>query len=191
MSIKKKLGLGIASAALGISLVGGGTFAYFNDTEVVDNSFAAGKLDLGVDPTVAFDISNLKPGDYMTRDFTMSNEGTLNIGKVLMNTSYTGTEEFANHLRVDFLTSDGKVIDNLSGKTLAQLKDIQNTDITPGFSTWFGFVREGAGIPLDTTDTIKIKITFVDNEQNQNNLQEAGLDVKFHLEAQQTRGERK
>ena len=33
MSLKKKLGLGIATAALGMSLVGGGTYAYFNDVE--------------------------------------------------------------------------------------------------------------------------------------------------------------
>ena len=31
MSIKKKLGLGVASAALGLSLIGSGTYAYFSD----------------------------------------------------------------------------------------------------------------------------------------------------------------
>ena len=50
MSLKKKLGLGIASAVLGISLIGGGTFAYFSDTEVSNNTFAAGTLDLAVNP---------------------------------------------------------------------------------------------------------------------------------------------
>ena len=32
MGIKQKLGLGVASAALGVALVGGGTYAYFSDT---------------------------------------------------------------------------------------------------------------------------------------------------------------
>lgn len=190
MSIKKKLGLGIASAALGMSLVGGGTFAYFNDTETVNNNFVAGKLDLSVNPDVAFDIKNLKPGDYMTRSFTMSNGGTLPIAKVLMNVESTGTADFDNFLRVDFLDSDGKEITALSGKTIAQLKNIKNTDITPGF--WKFFLNwENEGLPKGDTDKIEVKITFVDNGQNQNHLQEGSLNVKFNLEAKQTAGERK
>lgn len=191
MSIKKKLGLGVASAAIGLSLVAGGTFAYFNDTETVNNSFAAGTLDLGVDPTIAFEIDNLKPGDYMTRSFHMTNNGSLDIGKVLMNTSYSGYADFANHLRVDFLTSDGKVIPQLSGKTISQLEQIKNTDITPAFWVWWPFIQEVGGIPTGTDDTIRIKITFVDNNANQNYLQGKGLNVKFHLEAKQTAGERR
>ncbi|CDQ38982.1 MULTISPECIES: TasA family protein [Virgibacillus] len=191
MNFKKKLGMGIATAVLGIGLIGGGTFAYFSDQEVVDNTFAAGTLDLGVDPTIAFDIENLKPGDYMTRSFHMANEGTLNIGKVLMNTSASGTDEFKDHLRVDFLTSDGKPINDLSGKTIAELETMDQLDITPGFWIWWPFVREGEGIPTGTDDTIRIKITFVDNGEDQNFLQGAGLDVQFHLEAEQTDGERR
>ena len=38
MGIKKKLGLGVASAALGLSLIGGGTFAYFNDIATASQS---------------------------------------------------------------------------------------------------------------------------------------------------------
>ncbi|PRX64062.1 putative ribosomally synthesized peptide with SipW-like signal peptide [Bacillus sp. V-88] len=42
MSIKQKLGLGVASAALGLALVGGGTYAYFSDSVTTNNTFAAG-----------------------------------------------------------------------------------------------------------------------------------------------------
>ncbi|MBU5267156.1 TasA family protein [Virgibacillus proomii] len=189
MKLKKKLGMGIATAVLGIGLIGGGTFAYFSDQEVVENSFAAGTLDLGVNPTIAFNVDNLKPGDYMTRSFKMTNEGTLDIGKVLMNTSFSGTEGFEDHLRVDFLLSDGKVIESLSGKTVAELSEIKDQDITPGFWTWWPIVREGKGIPLGTEDTIKIKVTFVDNGQDQNHLQGANLNVNFTLDALQTEGE--
>lgn len=62
MSLKKKLGMGVASAALGLSLIGGGTFAYFSDKEVSNNTFAAGTLDLTLDPTTLVDIKDLKPG---------------------------------------------------------------------------------------------------------------------------------
>ena len=48
MGIKKKLGLGVASAALGLSLIGGGTWAAFNDAATINNHFAAGTLDLEV-----------------------------------------------------------------------------------------------------------------------------------------------
>lgn len=39
------------TAALGLSLIGGGTFAYFSDSETTNNTFAAGTLDLAVEPT--------------------------------------------------------------------------------------------------------------------------------------------
>ncbi|OAT80900.1 hypothetical protein A6P54_12900 [Bacillus sp. MKU004] len=95
MRLKKKLGLGMASAALGISLVGGGTFAYFNDTEAIANSFAAGTLDLSVvnlgeDSTELIKLANLKPGDTMEREFQLKNVGSLSIKEVLMQLSYSG-----------------------------------------------------------------------------------------------------
>lgn len=64
MGIKKTLGLGVASAALGLSLIGGGTFAYFSDTAQSTATFAAGTLDLNSDPSVIVNIPNLKPGGY-------------------------------------------------------------------------------------------------------------------------------
>src|SRR5690625_1889144 len=67
MSIKKKLGMGVATAALGLSLVAGGTFAYFSDEEKSINSFASGTLDLNISPgeeeSLAFNFNDLKPGD--------------------------------------------------------------------------------------------------------------------------------
>ena len=46
MNIKKKLTVGVMSATLGLSLVGGGTWAAFNDTATINNQFATGVLDL-------------------------------------------------------------------------------------------------------------------------------------------------
>ena len=50
MGTKKKLGLGVASAALGLALVGGGTWAAFNDIETTQATYAAGTLDLNQSP---------------------------------------------------------------------------------------------------------------------------------------------
>jgi spore coat-associated protein N len=90
MSIKMKLGLGVASAALGFSLIGGGTWAAFNDTATINNHFAAGTLDLVVGKVNAaanFDLKNMKPGDSVKRVFTLNNAGTLAIKQVLLNTT--------------------------------------------------------------------------------------------------------
>ncbi|NKE07457.1 TasA family protein [Mesobacillus selenatarsenatis] len=118
MSIKKKLGLGMASAALGVSLVGGGTFAYFNDTEVISNSFAAGKLDLAVvnlsqeNTKELINLTNLKPGDTIEREFRLDNVGSLAIKDVLMNLSYTG---FARSANIDASVERADTIDDDKG----------------------------------------------------------------------------
>ncbi|WP_156288281.1 TasA family protein [Oceanobacillus salinisoli] len=87
MTFKKKLTAGAMAATLGFSLVGVGTWAAFNDIEEVSAGVAAGELDLVINPAegpINFDISNLKPGDKMTRSFELDNNGTLAIKEVLL-----------------------------------------------------------------------------------------------------------
>jgi spore coat-associated protein N len=62
--MRKILGLTIA-AVLVMGLVGGGTWAFFSDTETVaGNYFAAGTIDLTLGgTTTSFALSGLKPGD--------------------------------------------------------------------------------------------------------------------------------
>ena len=110
MGMKKRIGMGIMSAALGIALIGGGTYAYFSDSEVTNNTFAAGTLDLTVAPTEIINIENMKPGDSFIRDFKLGNGGTLDIDKVFIETDYTvsdpqgdNTKDFAEQIQVEFL----------------------------------------------------------------------------------------
>lgn len=88
MSIKKKLTVGAMSAALGLSLVAGGTWAAFNDIEEVSASIAAGELNLDLakiqGAPIHFSINNLKPGDTMTRKINLKNVGSLAIKDVLL-----------------------------------------------------------------------------------------------------------
>ncbi|MGQ7146474.1 TasA family protein, partial [Escherichia sp. SS-MK2] len=84
MSLKRKLGLGIASATLGLSLIGGGTYAYFSDQVVTHNTFATGTLDLAMHPTTSLNLDNLKPGDKVLKKFNVKNSGTLDIKDILM-----------------------------------------------------------------------------------------------------------
>lgn len=96
MSIKKKMGTGILAGALGLSLVGGGTWAAFNDVEAVDNTFAAGTLDLVTNEEALFNVSNLKPGDYFTKTLELTNNGSLDINEILLGSEVSGWADKTN-----------------------------------------------------------------------------------------------
>lgn len=107
MGLKKQLGMGIGAAALGLALIGGGTSAYFSSSETSNNTFAAGELDLSMEPTEVVDLDNMKPGDTVTEDFELQNNGTLDIEKVLLETDYSvvddkgdNTEDFGDRKSV-------------------------------------------------------------------------------------------
>jgi len=80
--MKKILGLTIA-ALLVIVVIGGGTWAFFQDNEIASgNMVAAGTLDLsinGENPWVTAPVSlqNVKPGDYGVITMTLKNDGTI------------------------------------------------------------------------------------------------------------------
>ncbi|MGX5641793.1 TasA family protein [Bacillus toyonensis] len=72
------MGFGVVSAALRLSLIGGGTYAYFSDQVVTNNSFVAGTLDLAMQPTTSLNLENLKPGkmDWFWIKFIFEDNGT-------------------------------------------------------------------------------------------------------------------
>jgi spore coat-associated protein N len=124
MSLKKKLGLGMASAALGLSLVGGGTFAYFSDTATVHNGFKSGTLDIGIgsyDQTswpINFDLQNFRPGDTAERTFDLTNKGSLAIEDTYLN--------FANASVTDTLNTGGNGNDFLQALNVSYFMDVLN-----------------------------------------------------------------
>ncbi|MBS4192538.1 SipW-dependent-type signal peptide-containing protein [Bacillus sp. FJAT-49705] len=188
MSFKKKLGLGIAAASLGLSLVGGGTFAYFSDTEVTNNQFTAGTLDLAVNPEVIIDINNLKPGDWMVREFKLENKGSLDISKVLLDTDIEiidakgdNTEDLAKHFMVQFLVNDDKLNNVYRKMTLDKL--IDNPDVVKGF-----FGRE-SGLKAGDSDLFKVRFVFMENKKDQNQFQGDSLKLKWTFHAEQSAGE--
>ncbi|AEB24694.1 TasA family protein [Bacillus sp. L381] len=115
MGMKKKLSLGVASAALGLALVGGGTWAAFNDVKSTDATFASGTLDLSAkEQSANVNLSNLKPGDKLTKDFEFRNNGSLAIKEVLMALNFTdfkgakkgneSAEDFLSQFEITVLT---------------------------------------------------------------------------------------
>ncbi len=117
--MKKIIGLAIA-ALLIVGIVGGGTFAYFNDTETAaDNTFSAGTLDLKVgasDVTVTpFSISAKKPGDVGTAaTWALENTGTLDGTLAIGISAITNNE----NTRYDMETDAG---DTTSGAAQGEL----------------------------------------------------------------------
>lgn len=198
MNFKKKLGMGIAAAILGLSLVGGGTFAYFSDAAVSENTFAAGTLDLAVNPSTIIDVDNLKPGDWMPRTFKLENNGTLDISKVLLETDYTvegatGSDDFGKHIRVNFLTNLDK-----SGLLLPKniityktLHELQNMTPDAVEELWFSIFGEKGGLKAGDNDDLIVAFEFVDNNRDQNEFQGAKLHLTWTFNAYQTAGERR
>jgi spore coat-associated protein N len=195
MSLKKKLGMGIASAALGISLVGVGTFAYFSDTEVTSGSFAAGTLDLSADPTTIIEVNNIKPGDTMLRSFDLENGGSLDIASITLDTSYSVTdanggsnvEDLGEHIRVNFLLNADKLDVPIYSTTLADLQGL-SPDVIEGniFSGWLA--ERGGKLAAGSKDKLYVQYEFVDNGADQNEFQGDSLSLTWTFNAGQGAG---
>ncbi|MFS1516165.1 TasA family protein [Bacillus sp. SM2101] len=193
MTLKKKLGMGIASAALGLSLVGGGTFAYFSDSVDTENTFAAGTLNLSIDPSVIIDVNNIKPGDKMPRRFYLVNDGSLDISRIDLNTSYevidtkndNNGEDFAEHIKVNFLDNDDKNTHPIFTTTLADL-DSSTIDLLQE-NGWTPDDEEG--LKSGEQDTLFVEFEFVDNGFDQNIFQGDILKLTWTFDAHQTEGE--
>lgn len=192
MTLKKKLGMGITSAIMGATLIGVGTFAYFSDKEVSNNTFAAGTLDLTTNPTAIINVNNIKPGDTIVRDFELVNSGTLDIEKVLLNSEYIvkdakgdNTEDFGNHIKVTILKNTDKGHNIIKEKKLSELVGkpliIVNNDA-------LAEKLDEKGIKAGNKDKFKVKFEFVDNKKNQNQFQGDTLELKWTFDAQQTAG---
>jgi spore coat-associated protein N len=110
--MKKILGLTV-SAMMVMGLVGGGTWAFFSDTETVTgNYFSAGTLDLDVNgsdnPTAVFSLADVVPGDTDNATITLLNSGSI-VGELDISiSSVTNTEN----------TSSGTEFQSLGGAVL-------------------------------------------------------------------------
>lgn len=191
MSLKRKFGYGFALAVLGLSLVVGGTFAYFSDTATANNTFTAGTLDLALDPEVIIDVENLVPGDSEFRTFYLENNGTLDIKEVLLRTSYTvedakndNTDDFGKHIRVNFLENADKSEDYGYNDIIysTTLYDLQYMVPDAVEKNIIGFENEQSGLPAGTNDTMYVEFEFVDNGEDQNQFQGDTLNLQWSFE---------
>jgi spore coat-associated protein N len=191
MSFSKKVSQGVMSAALGLSLMGGGTFAYFSDSVETQNTFAAGVLDLNLNPSTVVNIDNIKPGDEIYREFTLENNGTLDIGKVLLSTNYSvedakadNSDDLAKHIKVTIMYNTSSATNPIVETTLYDLHS-QNPDLTE--IDLLTSTRPD-GIPAGEKEKIFVLFEFVDNGQDQNQFQGDKLKVNWTFNAEQTAG---
>ncbi|KGP74122.1 TasA family protein [Pontibacillus yanchengensis] len=207
--MKRKLAIGAITAMLGFSLVGGGTYAAFNDVESATGTYTAGELDLSVNPNIIFDIDKLVPGDHMLRDFKITNTGNVDIEKVLMHTDYTVTdkngnpidEDLGSQFKVRLLTSDLQpIITPFNSLTLSELKDLTESGNSPDITTYLERVwifPLKPNLPINDDDHIVMEVKFINDKQKdtnsglylQNKYQGLNLNVQFNLEATQYPGQ--
>lgn len=75
----------------------------------VYSSPAPSPIDLSVNPhTVLFDLSNVKPGDWVTRNLNVSNNGSQDFQYIISNKFLSGSNKFYRELKLTIL--DGKEI---------------------------------------------------------------------------------
>lgn len=211
MSLKKKLGMAIMTGALGVGLIGGGTWAAFNDVETINNTFAAGTLDLeiGDNSSIEMSISNLKPGDYFTRDLVLENNGSLHINQIFVRGStVSGVWEDKDVLDLNTRIVAGAG-DNSEQDFLAQFA----VEVTPdgGTPIAIGTLADLAsgveaeitgtsilvpGLPVGGSLAYEIKVTFVEDPARftdsrlhvQNKYQGEQSKLNFIFEATQMPG---
>ncbi|MET3684203.1 spore coat-associated protein N [Alkalibacillus flavidus] len=212
MGFKSKLGVGVMSGVLGLSLIGGGTYAAFNDVEEVSNTFAAGTLDLevGEDSTFEFDISNLKPGDYVEKELILDNNGSLDINQIFTSVSADEWEDkdvLDLNSEVSAGAGDNELIDFLSqfqltvsgGNGLSATATLDQAVNHTGNSPFDITTTDDGEIGLATGDSLSydVKIKFVEDNTTftdsryhvQNKYQGEGATLNFDFEATQMPGE--
>ncbi|MHB8963544.1 MAG: TasA family protein [Saccharofermentanales bacterium] len=80
--MKTKLLMSVFLLIIAVSIVAGGSFAYFSDSETsFDNTFTAGTLDLkindGDDNVVAFNVTNMRSGNQPATSYHLRNSGSI------------------------------------------------------------------------------------------------------------------
>jgi len=182
--MKSKLVMSMLLAIVGLSLIVEGTRAYFADTTAVESFVANGTLNLGVSKETLFQIENLVPGDTVESNIELSNDGNIDMEKVLLYSNYkvidngdpNNGDDLGNHIQVSFIHDDNEKENLLFQKTLSELNK-NPAEILQAFPSG------------SASESITVQFTFVDNGENQNHFQSDKLQIEWEFEAMQRDGE--
>ncbi|MYL34527.1 hypothetical protein GLW05_13095 [Pontibacillus yanchengensis] len=192
MSIKTKVGLSLASIAMGAMATVGGTFAYFSDEVTAQSSFSNGTLNLQPEEPYleSFELSNWKPGDVLEANngnqepaMILNNQGSLPMNvfmKVDVSDNLMKENIIVDELHFGNEDIIAKYFNNHTELTLAELEAGLNGSTTVNGNTvsnvgkYIGYLNS-----QDATSGkikgVKYVLRFKDTGQEQNNLQ--GLDT--------------
>ncbi|WP_233879239.1 TasA family protein [Virgibacillus halodenitrificans] len=181
MNLKNSILTAVAMAAIGLCLIGSGTYAYFSDTEETNNTFAAGLLDLEINKENIINVEKMVPGDSVNGEFQLLNEGNVDIKNIKLISSYVvndygapnNGDDLGKYIEVQF-KHHGKAVFN-EPKTLAELQQ------TP---------EEIVGeFPVGSSPKeFSVEIEFINNENNQNHFQKDTIELNWNFEAVQRDG---
>ncbi len=184
MSMKRNLVMSFATAALGLSLIAGGTVAYFNDTESATNTFTTGVLELGINKDVILNIENLVPGDTMHGNFVLTNDGTVDMKEIILHSSYEVVDngesnhgdDLGDHIILEYIYNVYDRERVVFKKSLSELRDNpqQIMEKFPAGS------KEGK---------FAVEFKFIDNDDDQNHFQTDELKLNWKFEAVQRDGD--
>ncbi|WP_243290229.1 TasA family protein [Bacillus sp. FJAT-47783] len=206
MGIKKKMSMGVMSAALGLSLVGGGTWAVFSDTETVAESYQAGILDLVLKEKdgktdlqsgiFTSELTNLKPGDSIEETIRVKNNGTLSIKDVVVKASYDGFTDGGTSLNGDADLGGENSADDFAKQIHVLITDKEGTELYNGnlkqFKKASDDITDGTSngslpvLPNPDSDPVTIKLTF--KESADNRYMNDKMNVNFEFVASQFEG---
>lgn len=188
MSIKKNIILGMVTGLVGMSLISGGTVAYFSDDVSTQNQIMSGTIDLGIKNTsdsegFYFNFKDKKPGDIFEKyTFQLVNDGTLNIGKLFLNSAYDSFDkdnkpnDFGSQIKIKELKVNGVINTQLTDRTLHQIDAIKNKANSPALLI--------TDIKPNNDVEIEVIFEFIETE-NQNKYQGNRLDLNWTFEAVQ------
>ena len=194
MTLKRKIRNGYRISSIRGCISWRRNICIFSDKEVSNNTFATGTLDLALNPSTVVNVSNLKPGDTVEKEFKLENKGTLDI-KSTTKTDYNvedvkkdNKDDFGKHIKVTFLKNVDKHETIVKETTLDKLKGDTLTAVNNDLAAWFW---DEKGISAGKSDKFKVKFEFVDNKKIKNEFQGDKLQLTWTFDAQQGDGETK
>ena len=184
MSVKGKIMTSVATAVLGLSLITGGTVAYFNDSESTNSTFATGMLELGLNKKTIIQVKDIAPGDTMHGEFELTNDGTVDMKEIILHSSYEVVDngepnqgdDLGDHIRVDYLYNVNGRETIIFQKMLSELTN-NPQQVVKGFP---------AG---SKAEKIAVRFNFIDNGKDQNHFQADSLTLNWKFEAVQRDGD--
>lgn len=195
MSIKKNLIIGIATGLVGMSLISGGTVAYFSYQEETKSVFKSGKMEFDIkdEDGVLFEFNNIIPGEEYKHTFTITNTGTVDMKDISLYSRHTVENEKVdrNYNIASQIVLKDIVVKNANGNkrqnvlkdniTLAELANRTGTlDASNKPIILLKSLKSGMDAEVEVT------FEFVESGKDQNKYQDQTLTLYWTFYAEQS-----